>query len=184
MSLQCFIPSASLLPSLFHFPLHLGPAPSCPPCSHKAPVFHLYPSPPTLQSTMDSFTFGGKYKLEEEIAMGGCGMSFSISIIPHMSVTICPLLPVFPPTIPGHPKLNDPLRLLKAPSSKVCIPSQAKKSPSSSSPLSVVLHVLLLSSKSPRSTRPSWVVPASPGSCIRDDKATTMSWSSIYSVPL
>lgn len=31
---------------------------------------------------MDPYTFGGKYRLEEEIAIGGCGQSLSIPRAP------------------------------------------------------------------------------------------------------
>ena len=52
---------------------------------------------PTHSPTMDAFTFGGKYRLEEEIAIGGCGPSFSPFLLPSS-----PSLPPSPPFLsPG-----------------------------------------------------------------------------------
>ena len=75
ISLSSLLLSSSHPPLLFYSSAQSSPRP---PCSRHflVPVFHLYSSPFTLLSTMASFTFGGKYRLEEEIAMGGCGTSF------------------------------------------------------------------------------------------------------------
>jgi hypothetical protein len=130
------------------------------------PLFHLLIAPHSLNNISNNTTqlmdfFGGKYRLEEEIANGGCGLYFF-------------LFQLSPTNIHS---------LSKAPYSSAYTPLQARKSPSSSNlPPTKTTTPTAPCARNPRYTKLSWAALESHGLCGLAARAITMSWSSISSV--